>query len=96
MGPFEWHDAIRVIVIGVSALSFVRLLRRRSKNAAAWNEKTLDYWYALFVWSIAGFVLAIQGIVLDRPPTPGFALVVAAALVTGRGLHRKGGWGGSS
>lgn len=92
----DWHDWIRVVVLIVSLYNVVTLLARWRAANSSWNEKTIDYWYAFFIWSIVGTAGAIQGIVLDRPFTPAFVFLCAATLVTGRGLHRKGSWGGNA
>lgn len=89
----QWHDFLRVVIFAVSLYSVVYLLRRFPQSGQSWNPKTKDYWFALLMWSIAGCAFTIQGVILDRPFTPATVFLSAAVLVTGRGLHRKGGWG---
>jgi hypothetical protein len=93
----DWHDYVRVVLILISLWSAITLLLRWRKFAEVqdWTTKTRDYWYSLFMWTLVGIVVPIQGIYLDRPLTPGFAVVVAAVLVTGKGLKQRGAWGGS-
>lgn len=91
----NWHDLVRIVAFLVSIYSVVTLCSRWRKNHKDWNEKTLDYWYGLTMWSLAGCVFTVQGILLDRPFTAGFVFMTAAIFVTGRGLHRQGPWGGS-
>jgi hypothetical protein len=92
----DWHDFVRGVGFCVSIFCVAVLLIRWRQKSAGWNEKTKDYWYALLMWSLAGCVFTVQGIVLDRPFTPGFVFLIAAILVTGKGLHQKGDWGEKS
>lgn len=90
----SWTNWVRLFCFFVSAYSFVFLLvRYRAGGGREWNVKTKDYWFALVMWSLSGCVFTIQGIVLNRPLTPGFVFLIAAILVTGKGLSRKGDWG---
>lgn len=91
--PNDWHDLVRVLAFFISVYCVVILLLRWKRDSKDWNVKTRDYWYALFMWSLAGCVFTVQGVALDRPFTPGFVFLTAAVLVTGKGLHRKGEWG---
>ena len=94
-GVSDWHDIVRVIAFLVNVYAFSLLICRFRSRAEDWNVKTKDLWYALLAWTAAGATLNVQSILLDRPLTPGFVLIVAAALVTGKGVHRKGSWGAS-
>lgn len=95
MGYFDqWHDWVRLCVFVISVVCLIKLSMRYHINGKDWNTKTLDYWYALVMWCAAGVVLTAQGVYLNRPFTPGTVFVTAAALVTLRGLARKGEWGG--
>lgn len=89
----DWHDFVRVVAFFVSLYAFVVLLSRYFRDGNDWNSKTMDYWYALTMWSLAGCVFTVQGVALDRPFTPGFVFLTAAILVTGKGLNQKGDWG---
>lgn len=91
--PFDWHDFVRVIAFCVAVYSFVTLINRFRKSGSDWNTKTKDYWYALTMWSLAGSVLTVQSILLDRPFTPGFVFLITGILVTGKGVHNKSDWG---
>lgn len=91
--PNDLIDVLRVITFLVSVYSATTLLIRYKQNHHAWNTKTKDYWYALFMWSLAGAEFCIQGIALDRPLTPATVFMIAAVLVTGKGVHNKSGWG---
>ena len=92
----SWTDVLRVLVLFVSVYCVVLLLIRHQQEALRWNVKTKDLWYALLMWSLAGCVFAVQGIALDRPFTPATVFLTAAVLVTGKGVHRKGRWGGDA
>lgn len=92
----DWHDIVRLGLMGVLSFSLGVLLRRFKDGHKTWNEKTKDYWYAMVMWCLTAGVLVFQGILLDLGFTPGFVLLVAATLVTGRGLHRKGTWGANA
>lgn len=95
--PDSWSDLLRVGLCLISLWSCITLLLRWKKYSTKqeWTPKTKDYWYALFMWTIVGMVVPIQGIILDRPFTPATVAIAAAVLVTGTGLSRKGDWGGS-
>lgn len=91
----DWHDYLRVVVFFVSVYGFFALLFRFKNRSEGWNTKTRDYWFALLMWCLAGCVLMIQGVVLDRPFTPGSVFTMAAVFVTAKGLHKRGSWGDS-
>lgn len=88
-------DVFRAIVAAVLFFSLYILLVRFKRNGKDWNTKTRDLWYSLFMWTIAGITLMFQGILLDRPLTPATMAVFAASFVTGKGVFKKGDWGGS-
>lgn len=90
----SWLDFFRIGVFLISIWCFMTLLRRFHQYNKDWSDKTRDYWYALLMWTVVGIVAPIQGIVLNRPLTPAFAVMFAAILTTGKGLHTKGAWGG--
>jgi hypothetical protein len=90
----DWHDFLRLGVFVISIYAFVMLIVRWRQYADEWTDKTKDYWYALLMWTFVGIVGSIQGIIMDRPLTPATVVLTAAVLVTGRGLHTKGAWGG--
>lgn len=92
----DWHDYFRVGLFLMSLWCCITLLRRYVSHAGDWTDKTKDYWYSLFLWSIAGCLIPIQGILLDLPLNPALVITTAAVLVTGRGLNRAGGWGGNA
>lgn len=90
----NWHDWLRLAAFFVSLYSFAMLVYRyQTGGGKNWNVKTKDYWFALVMWSLSGCAFTIQGIALDRPFTPGFVFLIAAILVTGKGIRRKGDWG---
>lgn len=93
MEPIQWYDIVRILAFFVSLYCLVTLLVRYRQGNVTWNTKTKDYWFALMMWSLSGCVFTVQGLVLDRPFTPGFVFLTAAILVTGKGLSRKGIWG---
>lgn len=91
----DWHDYARVLGTAMNLFVVVVLVIRYKQHHKSWNEKTVDLWYSLLMWGLAGIVFCVQGIVLDRPFTPGFVFLMAATLVAGKGVHAKGRWGGS-
>lgn len=92
----DWADYLRVITLLVSLYACVTLIRRWRQHNDAYNTKTKDYWYALFMWTIVGIVVPIQAMTLDRPFTPATVVITAAVLTTAKGLHTRGSWGGES
>lgn len=90
----DWIDLGRVVIFFLSLWCCYTLLRRLFANLDNWNTKTKDLWYSMFMWSVVGIVSMSQGVLLDRPLTPTTVVISAAVLVTGKGLHRKGSWGG--
>ena len=90
----DWVDLGRVAMIVLSLWCCYTLIQKYRKNNEQWTTKTKDYWFALLMWAIAGAVTMTQGILLDRPLTPATVVIVAAVLVTGKGLNQKGAWGG--
>lgn len=92
----QWHDYLRLAMFLVNAGCLLLLIRRYMQQSNHWNVKTRDYWYALFMWCLAGCVLTAQGVVLDRPFTPAVVFVTAASLASLKGLLTKGAWGGTA
>jgi hypothetical protein len=91
----DWHDYVRAFSFFISLGCLVTLMVRWKQKRHEWNSKTMDYWYALVMWTLSGLVFTAQGVALDRPMTPGFVFLVMAILVTSVGLHKRGTWGGS-
>jgi hypothetical protein len=91
----DWHDFLRVGIFLLSLWCMWTLILRKRQYGDDWTTKTLDYWYAMLMWTFVGVVTGIQGVYLDRPPSPALAAVTAAVLVTGNGLRKKGAWGGT-
>lgn len=89
----DWHDFIRVITFIISLYSTIMLAVHYKNHHKDWNERTIDFWYAMMSWSIGGCILAVQGVYLDRPFTAGFVAVSAAIFVTGKAVHANGPWG---
>lgn len=89
----EWHDVVRGLAFLINLYALYLAVKRYAKGHKNWNEKTIDLWYALTMWTLAGIVFCVQGIILDRPFTAGFVFLVAATMVTGKGLHAEGPWG---
>lgn len=92
----EWHDWLRLVLIGLSIYCIVVLIARYRLGRNDWNTKTKDHWYSSLMWSIAGVSYFAQGILLDRPFTVAFVFMIAAVLTFGKALHRKGPWGGDA
>lgn len=92
---FQWYDGIRVCACLVSLYCAVTMIRRIIKRRNRLNTRTLDFKYAMAAWSIAGIAIPLQSMLLDLPFTPSVVCVVAATLVTGKGIHEKGPWGSS-
>lgn len=92
----DWYDVVRFVAFFVSLYSAGCLLVKYHRHHKTWNTKTKDYWFALLMWSFAGAEFCIQGIGLDRPFTPATVFLVAAILVTGKGVHQKGDWGNNA
>jgi len=92
----DWADYIRALGFVISAYSFVTLVVRFKRNRKSWNQKTIDYWYALLMWSLSGCIFCIQAILLNRPISVGFVFLMAAIFVTGKGVNAKGSWGNNS
>ena len=89
----EWHDYVRLLALAINVFTLTTLILRFVPNRNAWNEKTLDLWYTLFMWTVAGITFCIQGIAFDRQFNAAFVAVVAASLVGGKAVHKKGSWG---
>lgn len=89
----DWHDYGRVLIFLMCLYCLYLLMRIRFREGGDWNEKTNDYWFAMVMWVLSGHIAAAQGIIFDRSFTPGFAFLVAAVLVTAKGLSKRGAWG---
>ena len=87
-------DFFRLALIVLSMWCSFTLIRRYRKHEKEWNVKTKDYWYSLLMWTVVGFSLPLQGILLDRPLTPVLVITAAAVVVTSKGLLNRGAWGG--
>lgn len=93
MESFEWHDSWRVLVAVSCTWALWILHTRFIKHGESWNPKTRDYWFSLVMWCLAGLVLSIQNVFLNAPLGPSLVFSTMAAMVTIRGLCRKGEWG---
>lgn len=85
----QWHDVVRIFLFWMSIVSVILLLIQIREHGNEWSVRTKDGWFALLMWSMAGVVLTMQGIVLNRPFTPGFVFIAAAILVTGKAAYTK-------
>lgn len=94
--PDDLLDVFRIFLFVLSAYSAVVLVLRYRREGADWNTKTKDIWYGSLMWSIAGCIFVLQAIALDRPFTAATVFMTAAILVTGKGVHGKGPWGGNA
>lgn len=92
--PDNVLNICRFLVLLLSLWCCYKLLWRFRKFGDNYTGKTKDYWYALLMWAVVGVVTMAQGIYLNRPLTPATIIIAAAVLVTGKGLHSKGSWGG--
>jgi hypothetical protein len=90
---FDWTDAWRLGLFVVTLSSLILLTCRVCRHGKNWNPKTKDYWFALVMWSLAGLVVSIEGVIRDSTFGMRLVFVTAAALVTLNGLRRKGAWG---
>lgn len=88
-----WLVSLRVAIFVMCAGSVLTLLMRFKNNRDNWNAKTRDYWYALVSWSVAGMVIAVEGIRHDTPFGVRTVFVTVSAVVSLIGLRRKGDWG---
>lgn len=89
----HWLLLWRFSILLVSCASVFFLLRRFYKFHDSWNTKTRDYWYALFMWSISGVGVALEGILRQSPFRFVLVIITAAAIVTLIGVIRRGTWG---
>lgn len=83
----------RLVVSLMSTAALFYLIRRYIKNGKSYNTKTVDLWYALAAWCTAGAVGPLTRAIWDTSG-PGLVFTTAAALVTLKGVARKGEWGG--
>lgn len=83
----------RVLVFVICLSSFVILCNRFRKNRKQWTAKTRDYWYAQTMWSFAGAVIPLEGILRHGSFRISLVFVTAAVIVNLIGLRRKGSWG---
>lgn len=89
----EWHDWWRVYVMFLCSWSLLILAHRYRHNRCGWNNKTLDYWYAFVMWSIAGFSVSLEGILRDSDFGVRLVFLLMASSITLKGLWQKGSWG---
>jgi len=92
----EWHDWLRLVLIGLSIYCIIVLAARRRESGSAWNTKTNDHWYSALMWQLAGLSFFVQGILLDRDFTGALVFMTAAVLTAGKALNKKGAWGGNA
>lgn len=92
----DWLDLIRVAAFVVGIYCTVLLLIRFKRHGKTYNSKTKDIWFSMVMFSIAGVVAMVQGLVLDRPFTPAFVCIVAAIFAGGKAVRQKGPWGGNA
>lgn len=91
----DWHDWWRLGIYFLTSWSLIILVARYRKHRVNWNDKTVDYWYSLTMWCLAGWVLALEGILRDSAFGARLIFITLAASITLRGLRQKGSWGGA-
>ena len=89
----QWHDWARLVIFFVCLTSIIILIKRFRLNRNGWNSKTRDYWYSLVMWSLAGCVITVEGVYQDSDFGFRGVFVIAASLITLKGLLQKGEWG---
>lgn len=91
----DWHDFLRLFNAIVCAIALFLLWKRFLQSKNSWNTKTRDYWYAVVMWCVAGFAIAIEGVVRDSSMGARPVILFVAGVVTLKGLLKKGSWGSS-
>jgi hypothetical protein len=84
---------LRWVLLIVCVVSIFILANRLRTNRKQWSAKTRDYWYAQFMWSVAGVAIPVEGLLRGTPFRYSFIFILAAAVVNLIGLRRKGPWG---
>lgn len=92
----NWSDYWRLFNVVATAACLMVLLIRYFRFARTYNQKTLDYWYALTAWTVAGLVGSAFSILNNAPTNPGTMITSVAVVVSLKGLLNKSQWGGHS
>jgi ABC-type xylose transport system permease subunit len=90
----DWHDWWRVGIFLLSLLCLVILCERFRAHRQTWNTKTKDYWFTVFMWTVVGIVITLEGVYKNTGSRVWLVFVTAAVVVNLIGLKRKGVWGG--
>lgn len=91
-GVFVW----RIINVVATAACLILLSRRYYLFGRTYNQRTLDYWYAMTAWCIVGCGLSLYAMIVEFRPMPILPLVTMAAGISLKGLFGRSEWGGSS
>src|SRR3954463_9420386 len=89
-----WYDYWRLAVAIMCLVCLILLGHRWITNHEDWNTKTVDYWYALNMWCLAGLAIMIEAIFKDSSLNVRLIFITMASSVTIMGLIRRGSWGG--
>ena len=88
------NDGFRLLVLFLCIACSVGLIYRTVRPPSPdWNSKTKDYWFALFMWSLAGSAATIETLINNEPFTVRLAFIFVASVVCLNGLRQKGSWG---
>jgi hypothetical protein len=86
----EWHDYARGVLVIINLVTLGLMIKRYIERHKGWNSKTRDLWYALFMWTLGGAVLLVQGVYLNTPFGPGFVFLTAATITGLKGTMVRG------
>lgn len=92
---WDWHDWWRLLNIAICTWCLIMLFVRYREGRPDWNDKTIDHFYALTLWVVAGFALSLEGILRDSDFGIRLWFVSVAAIMTIRAILQRGSWGGA-
>lgn len=78
----DWYDWWRIVNLAMCLISIFFLTKSFVKASHQWPGRSLDRWYAFLMWSIAGALMSIDGIVQDLPLGSRTMFVMIASIVT--------------
>lgn len=80
----------RLLLLVLCLVSFFLLIKRFKIGHKSWDTKTLDYWFALLLWTFAAILSTVESLIRHLPGRYSIVVTTTAAMVTLTGALRPG------
>jgi hypothetical protein len=87
------YDILRIVNVNLCFVLVLLLFGGLIRHHKHYNQKTRDYWYSRVMWCATGIAVSIEELRADAGFTVVPIFVIAATIVTFKGVFQKGPWG---